>query len=176
MSRPISAVLTIVLLAIPLGAQVAPSGEYKVKAAFLLNFFRYVEWPPSAPAEGPMYICVAGRNPFGPLLAETVKGQTLNGRSLGARVILEPEANCHIVFVPEGAATTAYLRRASGTPTLTVGEYPGFIEQGGMIAFFLNGGNVRFTINPAAAERAGLRISARLLELAQIADDKGRVR
>ena len=173
MTRPLSAVLALALLAVPLLAQSDVSHEYRVKAAFLYNFFKYVEWPPSAPQQGPMLICVAGRNPFGSVLEETVAGEAINGRPLRSRVILEPESGCHMVFVPNGAAASAYLRAARGTPTLTVGEHPDFIALGGMISFFLSDGNIRFSINPAAAERSGLRISSRLLELAQIADGNG---
>jgi hypothetical protein len=132
--------------------------EYRVKAAYLFNFAKFVEWPPSAPA-GPLTICVAGRDVFGDILAETIKGETLEGRSLAARVILEPEPGCHIVFVPRGSATPAYLRAARNLPALTVGEAPDFIDQGGIINFILDGANVRFEIDQAAADRVGLRIS-----------------
>jgi hypothetical protein len=175
MARTLSALLALVLLAAPLRAQDEVSDEYRVKAAFLFNFLKYVEWPPSA-ADGPMRICVAGRNPFGKFLEETVKDESINGRMIETRVILEPEGGCHLLFVPTGAASTAYLRALRGEPTLTVGERPDFIGQGGIISFSLVDGNVRFTINPAAAERAKLRVSSRLLELARIANDDGEVR
>lgn len=140
--------------------------EYQVKAAYLYNFMKFVEWP--AGSGGPLTICVAGRNPFGSVLADTVRGELIEGRPIEIKVILEPEPGCHAVFVPRTAAVTAYLRAAQGTPTLTVGESPRFIEQGGIINFFLEGSNVRFQINPSAAERARLRISSRLLQLARL--------
>jgi YfiR/HmsC-like len=140
--------------------------EYQVKAAFLFNFAKFVEWPPEAPA-GPLQICVAGRNVFGDALVETVRGETINGRPLAVRVILEPEPGCHIIFVPRGAAAAAYLRAAGSSPSLTVGESPEFISQGGIVNFRLEGTSVRFEIDPEAAERAGLRISSRLLRLAR---------
>ena len=143
------------------------SKEYRVKAAFLYNFVKYVEWP-AAVVPGPVVICVAGRNPFGSLLAETVRGETVAGRALETRVILEPAGGCHILFVPTGANAGAYLRSARGTPTLTVGEAADFIQQGGLIRFYLDGGTVRFEINREGAERSGLRISSRLLQLARI--------
>ena len=174
MIRIVVALLAAAVLVAPLRAQPQVADEYRVKAAFLYNFFKYVEWPPSAPQDGPLWICVAGRNPFGSVLEETIAGETLNGRPLATRVILEPEPGCHIVFVPDGAATSAYLRAAEGTPTLTVGERPDFINSGGTIRFYIADGNIRFAVNPAAAERAGLRISSRLLQLADIADDPGK--
>ena len=140
--------------------------EYRVKAAFLFNFAKFVEWPPDA-VGGPLQICVAGRNVFGDALADTVRGENINGRPLAIRVILEPEPGCHIIFVPRGAATAAYLRAARSSPALTVGEIPDFIAQGGIVNFTVEGTSVRFEIDPEAAERVGLRISSRLLRLAR---------
>jgi YfiR/HmsC-like len=140
--------------------------EYRVKAAFLFNFAKFVEWPAEADG-GPLQICVAGRNVFGDALADTVRGENINGRPLAVRVILEPEPGCHIIFIPRGAASAAYLRAARGTPSLTVGETRDFIAQGGIVNFTLDGTSVRFEIDPEAAERSGLRISSRLLRLAR---------
>ena len=148
------------------------TAEYRVKAAFLYNFVKFVEWPADQSTE-PLIICVAGRNPFGTLLENMVRGETANGRRLVARVILEPDPDCEVVFVPEGAATGAYLRAARRNPTLTIGESSTFIAQGGIVRFYIDSGNVRFEINPGAAEQAGIRISSRLLELARIVDDRG---
>jgi hypothetical protein len=153
------------VLPAPAHAQDVPL-EYRVKAAYLFNFVKFVEWPAAA-AAGPLTICVAGRNVFGDVLADTVSGETLDGRPLAVRVILEPDPGCHILFVPRGAAVTAYLRSSRGLPMLTVGESPDFLAQGGLVNFVLEGGNVRFEIAVEAAERAGLRISSRLLRLAR---------
>ena len=140
--------------------------EYQVKAVYLFNFARFVEWPPEAQS-GPLTICVAGQNPFGAVLDETLRGESVNNRPLTARVIPGPEPGCHVIFVPQGAPTTAYLRAARGGPTLTVGETPDFLAQGGIINFILEGGKVRFQIDAKAAERADLRISSHLLRLAR---------
>ena len=151
-------------------ATVATQGvpeEYRVKAAYLYNFLKYVEWPPDAGA-GALTICVAGRNPFGAVLRDLVRGETITGRTVDARVVLEPETGCHLLFVPEGAPLRAYLRGVSGRPVLTVGDANSFIEEGGIVRFYLDRGNVRFEINRAAAELAGIRISARLLQLARL--------
>jgi hypothetical protein len=162
--RAIAATLVFVASA-ALCAQDVPL-EYRVKAAYLFNFAKFVEWPAGV-ATGPITICVAGRNVFGESLAETVSGETVNGRPFVVRVILEPAPGCHIIFAPRGAAAAAYLRASQSTPALTVGESPDFIEQGGIVNFMVEGANVRFEINPEAAERAGLRISSRLLRLAR---------
>ena len=148
------------------------STEYRVKAAFLYNFVKFVEWP-SRVATGPITLCVAGRNPFGNVLDDIVRFEMVNGRPLESRVILEPDPSCHVVFIPGGVNTGAYLRASRGIPTLTVGEGARFIEQGGIVRFYLDNGTVRFAINRDGAERAGLRISSRLLQLARIEPNPG---
>jgi hypothetical protein len=157
--------LALVLASAILQGQDVPL-EYRVKAAFLFNFAKFVAWPADTDG-GPLTICVAGRNVFGETLVDTVRGESINGRPLDVRVLLEPEPGCHIIFVPRGAATAAYLRAFRSTPVLTVGESPDFISQGGIVNFTLEGTSVRFEIDPEAAERAGLRISSRLLRLAR---------
>ena len=160
-------ILVLILFA-ALGAHpVAQTGslEYEVKAAYLFNFLKFVEFPETT---GPINICVAGRNPFGTLLEDTVRGEQIQGRPVTTRVILEPEPNCHVIFVAKEAATSAYLNAARGSSTLTVGESPAFIMQGGIVNFVRQGNNIRFEIDPAAADQAKLRISSRLLQLATI--------
>jgi hypothetical protein len=143
----------------------AVSLEYQLKAGYLFNFVKFVEWP--AEDAGPLTICVAGRNPFGDVLADIVSDESVDGRRLSTRVIHTPEPGCHVVFVPEDVATTPYLRAARGSPTLTVGETPGFIARGGIVNFVLEEGKVRFEMNAEAADRAQLRISSHLLRLAR---------
>jgi hypothetical protein len=138
--------------------------EYRVKAAYLFNFLKYVEWPDTT-ATGPLTICVAGRNPFGPVLTDTISGERIGERTVVARVVVEPDPNCHVLFVPRTTAAGPYLR---GAPrALTVGESDDFLADGGAIVFVQEGANVRFHINEDAAARAGLRISSRLLRLSR---------
>jgi hypothetical protein len=143
-----------------------PSLEYRVKAAYLYNFVKFVEWP-AASASGPLTICVTGRNPFGSALAETVQGESLGNRPLAVRSVAQPDANCQVAFIPEGTAAAPALRAARGIPVLTVGETPSFLSQGGIINFVVEEGKVRFDINQEAAMRADLKISSRLLRLAR---------
>jgi hypothetical protein len=140
--------------------------EYRVKAAFLYNFARFVDWP-AAMASGPLTICLADRNPFGGALDATLRGERIGGREVVARVITAPSPGCHVLFVPEDASAAPYLRDRQA-PTLTVGESDDFIAMGGIVNFVREGGNVRFEIDAMAAERAGLRISSRLLRLARM--------
>jgi hypothetical protein len=157
------------LLPASVGAQ-TPTLEYRVKAAYIYNFTKYVDWPSGAIGTGPLTICVAGRNPFGTALDELVEGEQIESHPLAVRVILEPEAGCHVLFVPNGAAVQAYLRGAQGKPILTIGEAPDFIAMGGIVNFVREEGKIRFEIDPQAAERASLRISSRVMRLARMPD------
>jgi len=168
MSRrlPLALLAAFLPLAVP-GAQVV-SDEYRVKAAYLYNFIKYVEW--LEPVKGPLTICVAGQNPFGTVLEDLVRNEKVRGIPLRTEVVPGPVDECHVVFTPKTSNVQAYLKAAAGTPTLTVGESKGFIDQGGLINFVVDGGNVRFEINRSGAERAGLRISSRLLQLARLVE------
>jgi hypothetical protein len=147
--------------------------EYQVKAAYLYNFVKYVQWPARA-ASGPISICIAGRTPLAAALTETIRGESVDNRTLAARTITEPDAACSVLFVADGVAAEPYLRAVRGTPTLTVGESTDFLRQGGMIAFVLEDGKVRFDINIQAPERADLKISSRVLRLARAIDREPR--
>ena len=142
--------------------------EYRVKAAYLYNFVKYVEWP--GKGRSSILICIAGQNPFGDELTLLIRNERVHGLPLAAEVILEPRADCDVLFTPKTSNVPAYLRTAVGMPTLTVGETDRFLEQGGIVRFVAAGRNVRFEINPVAADRAKLRISSRLLQLARIVE------
>jgi hypothetical protein len=153
--------------------------EYQVKAAFLFNFAKFVEWPPDAfpdPAT-PVAICVLGEDPFGQGLDAVVEGETLNGRRLVVRRLrdLLQTRDCHVLFVSrsekELPALMAGLRSGG---VLTVGEGDDFLEQGGMIRFVLEQNRVRFDINLDAAERGRLKLSSKLLRLARSVDPQRR--
>ena len=150
----------------PFAQEVA--NEYRVKAAYLYNFVKYVEWPDTAKRR--ILICVAGQNPFGTLLESMVRNERVHGVPLVTEVILEARTDCDVLFTPRTANIPPYLKGVVGLPTLTVGETPGFVEQGGMIEFYPDGVNGRFEINPAAAHRVKLKISSRLLQLAKIVE------
>jgi hypothetical protein len=149
--------------------------EYQVKAAYLFNFVKFVGWPAAAPG-GPITICIAGQNPFGTALEETIRGETVDGRSIATRTVPEADSGCHVVFVPRGANAAASLRAARALPVLTVGEASDFIENGGIINFVTDAGAVRFQIDQDAASRVGLQISSRLLRLARLPDRHGPTR
>jgi len=146
--------------------------EYDVKAAFLFNFTKFVEWPPAAFADehSLLKICVLGEDPFGKPLRELATGE-VGGRRLTLKYLenLSHLESCHVLFVcrSERDRLPRILVDLHTAPVLTVGDTPGFTDQGGMINFILEGTKVRFDVNQEAAERAGLKISSRLLALAK---------
>ncbi len=161
-----------VLLLVAVAAHASTPTEYEVKAAYLYNFGKFVQWPDSAPAvrSGFFTICVLGQDPFGRALYRTVSGEAIGGRSVTVRRIAGPEkaAGCRIVFVSGSldGDLAEVLRVLGAASVLTVSDMPDFLELGGMIRFVMSGNRVRFEINLAAARRAGLAVSSQLLKLA----------
>lgn len=153
-------------------AQEATPTEYQVKAAFLYNFGKFVEWPQSSAPPSVFTICVLGKDPFGAVLDELIKDKSIQGRKLAVRRPgrVEDAGGCQILFISssEDARLPHILEVVRGSSVLTVGEAERFARRGGMIKFRLEGGKVRFEINPDAAAQAGLTISSQLLKLATI--------
>ena len=170
--RHLVGAIIVALTVAPLQAQEPPL-EYQVKAAYLYNFVKFIEWPPAA-RNGTLTICTAGSNPFGAALDDIVRGESINGRAIAARAIYAPQQGCDVVFIPRGVAAAEYLRAARTAPILTVGESPDFVAQGGIINFVRDAGMIRFEIDRDAAARAGLHISSRLLRLAREPERTGR--
>jgi hypothetical protein len=159
--------LALVLFAIPAVAQNAPS-EYEVKAAFLLNFTKFIEWPssPSTP-ETPFTICIFGEDPFGPILPQIVQGEQVAQRPIAVRRLRQSAAGCDVLFVSKSERSAAALLSALPRGTLTIGESENFLRDGGVISFVLENRRVRFDVNEPAAARNGLKISSRLLNVAR---------
>ena len=163
----------------PLMAQTTTSTEYELKAAFLLNFAKFVEWPANVfqNAKAPITVCIFGHDPFGNALDETMRGKQINNRELLARRINEPAGlkDCQLVFVSENEEKRLpeILNRLNGASVLVVGEAGDFAERGGSVQFFLENNRVRFAVNVDAVQRAGLTVSSKLLVLAKIVHDQG---
>lgn len=160
------------LLAAPAAAQIADQTvEYQVKAAFLLNFAKFVEWPANrfATPDSPFVICVLGKDPFGQALDNVVQGETVNSHKLVVERIGKPPAPgmCGVVFVGSGEKDLPELLGGLGPGVLTVGEGDRFLGNGGMIAMVVENRRVRFDINQAATAKAGLNLSSRLLTVAR---------
>jgi hypothetical protein len=153
--------------------------EYAIKAAYLYNFAKYVEWPVEAFANGssPFVIGVLGKDPFGVNLDEIANTKKLEGRKIEIKrfASMNEYSPCHILFVP--AAADAKLKetaakKADNSMTLLVGEEAGFAEKGAVVNFFMESNRIRFEINPATAKRDKLKISSKLLSLAKIVEEK----
>lgn len=148
-----------------------PPLEYQVKAAFLLNFAKFVTWPDDAfpDANAPVTICVYGRDPFGRTLDDVVQGETIDQRKVAVRRIEDlPKAqSCQAVFFENEERDLPDILGRLGRSILTVGEGEKFLRAGGMIGFLLENRRVRFDINQTAAEKAGLKLSSRLLSVAR---------
>lgn len=155
-------------------AQAGTSVEYQIKAAFLFNFAKFVDWPPDAfPSDkSPITLCVFRHDPFGSALDEIIQGKTINNRAILARRTNElPDLKpCQLVFVDKEAdkGLSDVLNSLKGTSALVVGESEGFAERGGGIQFFLEDNKLRFAINVDAIQRARLNVSSKLLALARI--------
>jgi uncharacterized protein DUF4154 len=168
---PISLSLALVFVALPARAQEGVS-EYQVKAAYLFNFLKFVEWPEDAfsDALAPFVIGVVGEDPFGNSLPQVVIGKTVQGRDLVIRVFHAGEdlRSAHILFISasEKKRLPVILSPLRGSSVLTVADMEGFAESGGMIQFVSENNRVRFAINADSARRARLRISSKLLSLA----------
>jgi len=173
------AVFLTLAAAIPTWAQASSSVEYQVKAAFLFNFAKFIEWPPSAfqNEKSPITVCVFGYDPFGSALDEIIQGKAINNRGLLARRINElPDLKgCQLVFVSakEEKRLPEILNSLKGTNVLLVGEGENFAERGGGIQFYLKNNRLRFAVNVDAVQRAHLTVSSRLLALARIVHDPG---
>jgi hypothetical protein len=163
------------LLGIPwaVGADSPVSKEYQIKAAFLYNFTKFVEWTPQRfPEESsPIVIGILGKNPFGNELEGIVRGRTVNGREIVVKLTESPNQIpvAHVLFVAAGEERRfrEVFTSGAGTGVLTVGDSEQTATLGAMINFTMEGNKVRFDINIGAAERAGLKISAQLQKLAK---------
>jgi len=149
----------------------AASPEYQVKAAFLYNFMKFVEWPGDpAGTPGTISLGILGHDPFGDAL-DAVRGKYAKGR----RVVvvhfrsLEEVKGCDLLFVcaSEKGRLSQTLKLANNSRMLTVADQDGFCEAGGMINLVFVKNRVGFEVNVAAANRAKLRISSQLLKLAR---------
>jgi hypothetical protein len=153
------------------------SSEYLIKAGFIYNFAKFVEWPATtfSQPDSPIVIGILGTDPFGAIIDRIVEDKKIGGRGFIVKRLkwskdLKELKECKIVFVSssEKGHLDDFVQALKGLPILTVGETPGFAERGGIIRFTLEDNKVRFEVNVEAAHQADLTISSRLLTLARI--------
>jgi len=164
-----------VLYASPVIAEGKNPVEPHVKAAFLYNFVKFIEWPDEVLSAGPVTVCIIGS----PAVAESLKAATQERRAQDrelavVQVISEtvPKA-CHLVYVASADERGArrWLAALNRSTAFSISDFERFAKLGGVANFFVEDGRLRFAVNVDAAHRAGLRISSRLLALATIVKD-----
>ena len=144
-----------------------------LKAAFLYNFAKFAEWPAEALSAGQrLSLCVIGDHAVADALGEIISGRAIEGHELVVAIVKPdgPLRSCHLLYVGGLGAreTPPLLETLNGSPVFTVGDGEKFAESGGVAQLILENDRMRFAINVAAARRARLRLSSRLLSLAQI--------
>lgn len=153
--------------------------EYEIKAAFLLNFAKFVQWPDNAfeSRQSPLLLCIFGDDPFGPALDEVVRDKAIDNHPLIVHRTknLEGVRTCQVVFIASAdkKRISDVLVRLKGSSALAVGDGPDFAGMGGAIQFYMDKNRVRFCINVDALQRARLIVSSKLLALARIVHDGG---
>lgn len=182
MSRMRKTFFTVLLLIGPLlfpvfhslAAQSAPVPEYQVKATFLFQLTRFVDWSPEALLGGqtPLVIGILGEDPFGTFLDEIVRDEKAKNHSLVVERYRRPQdiKNCHVLFAgrAEAGRTGEILALVKNRSILTVSDADGFADRGGMIQLLILDNKVRLRINLQAAKAANLTISSKLLQAATV--------
>jgi hypothetical protein len=155
-----------------------PMKEYQVKALFLFNFAKYVDWPQVCfeHTNTPIIIAVLGESNFGDELNKAVAGKRVGGREVVVRQMEKDSdlGKCHILFISssERKRLGEILNRINSMPILTVGETEQFTQQGGIINFIKKEGKVRLEIDCDAARRTKLQLSSKLLSVADVVKGK----
>ncbi len=174
-SRWCAGVLLLALALARTGAVVAqsePTPEYEVKAAYLLNFTRYVEWPQDAFEDdrSALEVCILGPDRFGEVIDRTMASRTSHGRPLRVSRIDQPDQalGCHVLFIGQKVdQRPKFLSSLRGQPILTVGESGRFLRNGGGVELIIVDETVQFGVNLDATDQAGLTVSSRMLHLAR---------
>ena len=164
--------LILQIVAVPAPAEVQSAGALEIKAAFLVKFTAYVKWPTgtfSSP-EAPVVIGIFGRDPFGSVIDTIARSYTASGRHVEIRRYKELSmlAICNMAFVVPSAMDMMndILQAVHGKSILLVGNFPDFLDKGGMINFIRTGKRIRFDINKKNCDMVGLEISSKLLKVA----------
>jgi YfiR/HmsC-like len=148
--------------------------EYQIKAAFLYNAAKFIEWPPESGTSGSFVIGVLGEDPFGSLLddlsSKTIKGKKIIIKRFSS---LDKVRECHMLFIPatERRRLSVVLSTSRDHAVLTVSDLDGFAKSGGMIELAMDKGRLGFDVNNHQIRKQGLKISAQMLKLARTVQD-----
>jgi hypothetical protein len=165
------AALAVWTSAVPTALGQQQLSDQQLKAAYVLNFIRYTEWPERtfAATDSPLVICVLGDPGIAGLAG--MAGKTIKGRPLQVRAAVSADdaRGCHALFIPEADARrfVGTLRALQSTPVLTIGEADGFIDIGGMIGLVHFDNRLQFEVNLGVLQQAQLKASSQLLRLAR---------
>jgi hypothetical protein len=169
------------LLAVPITyAQNPKPTDYEVKAAYLYNFGRFVEWPAQVTTTrtDSFTICILGEDPFGRSLDVTLAGERIGNQKVAARRITSPRdsVDCRILFISSSEAKrlNKIIEALDKSAILTVSDIPQFSQGRGMIQFVLEGNRIRFEVNLTATQSAGLTLSSELLKVATVVRESPR--
>lgn len=170
LSKPVKILLKLslcVMLFTPSTIYALSGDETSVKAAFLYNFFKFIQWPNSNGLKE-YVLCAPQPGKFTNAL-KPLESKVVNGHVIKVQFNVTPtELNkCHMLFLNESASPQAYISQTEELSILTVSDQPDFIEQGGMIGLVFDGNRLGFTVNLTQAHQQNVYISAELLKLAQ---------
>jgi hypothetical protein len=157
----------------PVPGRSAQTDAGLVKAAFIINFLKFVEWPAADLSSGAgLTVAVLGDDAFGAVLSRASAGQTVQSRGVTVRAITRAgDANgAHLLFIAgsQERSLSAILRAIEGRAVLTVGDTEGYAQAGVMLNLYTFDQRMRIEANTTAAARAGVRLSSQLLRLARI--------
>lgn len=164
---------SVVLLAAPIWADDPANVANKLKAGFLFHFVKYVEWPASSfpSKDAPIVVGIIGKDSIASDIKAALSGQTVESRPLSVRQITDEseKGECHLLYIcaSEKKRLNKILEAQKSRKVLTVSDIEHFDEEGGIIAFRKDGQNIRFRVNKKEAEKAGLKISSKLLQLSK---------
>lgn len=176
-SQRIAAALASVLVLCASGAALAQTATApELKAVFLYNFAKFTEWPADVlPKDAPLVLCVAGDARVRRALETVTSGRSVEGHKLSVRKVddKEPLQGCHVLYADDldVKRATELLERLKGAAVLSVSDFDRFTQLGGTAHLFEENGKMRFAVNLAASQRSRLRLSARLLGVAQLVKD-----
>jgi len=172
------AAMLIAFLPMQATAEGTAASEYAIKAAIVFKIAKFVSWPDQAFSglSKPLSVCVQENNPIAAALA-TLSGKPIHGRAFAVRYFDESpflSSDCQILLVTNTSSKrqTALLEAISKQPVLTIVDNDHFINRGGIIGLDIQQNHVQFAINVTASKTAGLDISAQLLQLAKIMDNR----
>jgi len=174
--RPLGVLLGLLLAVLPTPRAWAASAgqlDYQLKAGYLYNFAKFIEWPPPPMAAGDTFRVgvLVDENAYA-IIAETLRGRTIGDHPIEVVLLgLDADvATCRVIFVPKTAPLTPaqFRERLPDAAVLLVGEKDGFAAAGGEIGFVPRGDNLRYQVNLSAAQKVGLKLSAKLASLAEI--------